>query len=153
MRDNLEHTIQSPLCQNRRMYTHKKMHKEKKRRKHTNILPVTVSEWTGWQMIFIFFLRILLDFLNCYNDFPNQTTNKTKQSYTFFSRPMAMSVYKVLSWASSSMMALESEGQSQTNHCTSPSRPSKGLLGIQTIKGTAGYLAPMRSPCSKSNAK
>lgn len=78
MRDNLEHTIQSPLCQNRRMYTHKKMHKEKKRRKHTNILPVTVSEWTGWQMIFIFFLRILLDFLNCYNDFPNQTTNKTK---------------------------------------------------------------------------
>ena len=42
-----------------------------------------------------------------------QMKQKQKQSYTFFSRPMAMSVYKVLSWASSSMMALESEGQSQ----------------------------------------
>lgn len=146
MRDNLEHTIQSPLCQNRRMYTHKKMHKEKKRRKHTNILPVTVSEWTGWQMIFIFFLRILLDFLNCYNDFPNQTTNKTKTKAKLYLFQQANGNVGVqgplVGFIQHDGTRIRGTISNQPLH-----KP------IQTIKGTAGYLAPMRSPCSKSNAK
>ena len=39
---------------------------------------MTVSAWVGWSAIFISFLCILLNFLNCYNDFPDQTRNKTK---------------------------------------------------------------------------
>ena len=64
----------------------------------------------------------------------HKTRSLAVKLYTFFSRPMAMSVYKVLSWASSSMMALESEGQSQWASNQPPHKPiqtSKGLLGIQ----------------------
>ena len=130
-------TTQSPLGQNRCINRHPKEKEEKETFQNSN---VTVSAWVGWLTISISFLCILLNFLNCYNDFPDQTTNKTKtqnrksgsKAIYLFSRPMAMSVYKVLSWASSSMMALESEGQSQWASKQPPHKP------IQTLKGLLG---------------
>lgn len=77
----------------------------------------------------------------------HKTRSLAVKLYTFFSRPMAMSVYRVLSWASSSMMALESEGQSQW---ASNQPPHKS---IQTLKELLGIWPPFNHLAAKSNTK
>lgn len=117
------------------------------RREHANIPPVVFSEWVGlglWMRVWIFCPPF------------SWSVNKTKQKlktdawqrrHTFFSKPMAMSVYKVLSWASSSMMALRGRGRSPVSIQTTspPTTPQSRPDG----DGATGHSAPMQSPCVK----
>lgn len=70
----------SPYCTKTVSGTHTGTHKKRKNR--TNILPVIFSEWVELWIILMFFLHILLDFPNRYNDFPNQAIKQNRNTET-----------------------------------------------------------------------
>ena len=141
-------TTQSLLGQNRCINRHPKEKEEKETFQNSNI---TVSAWVGWSTIFISFLCILLNFLNCYNDFPDQTTNKTK---TQNQKSGSKAIYLFQQTNGNVGVQGPLVGFIQHDGTRIGGTISVGIKATTTqahpdIKGTAGDLAPIRSPCSK----
>lgn len=145
-------TTQSPLGQNRCMSTHIDTQRRKERRKHSRILTVTVSAWVGRPTIFISFLCILLNFLNCYNDFPGQTTNKT-ETQNHKSGSKAIYLFQQTNGnvgVQGPLVGFIQHDGTRIRGTISVSIKPTTTQAHPDIKGTAGDSAPIRSPCSKN---
>ena len=141
-------TTQSPLGQNRCINRHPKEKEEKETFQNSN---VTVSAWVGWLTISISFLCILLNFLNCYNDFPDQTTNKTK-TQNRKSGSKAIYLFQQTNGnvgVQGPLMGLIQHDGTRIRGTISVGIKAATTQAHPDIKGTAGDLAPIWSPCSK----